>query len=35
MATHSRRGLNRLVFGSVAEEVLHAAQVPVLLVPAT
>jgi nucleotide-binding universal stress UspA family protein len=34
MATHSRRGLNRLVFGSVAEEVLHAAQVPVLLVPA-
>ncbi len=34
MATHSRRGLNRLVFGSVAEEVLHAAHVPVLLVPA-
>ncbi len=35
MATHSRHGLNRLVFGSVAEEVLHAAKVPVILVPAT
>jgi len=34
MATHSRRGINRLVFGSVAEEVLHTARVPVLLVPA-
>ena len=34
MATHSRHGLNRLVFGSVAEEVLHAAQIPVILVPA-
>lgn len=32
MATHSRRGLNRLVFGSVAEQVLHGATVPVLLV---
>jgi len=34
MATHSRRGLNRLMFGSVAEEVLHAAQIPVILIPA-
>ena len=33
MATHSRRGINRLVFGSVAEEVLHTACVPVLIVP--
>jgi nucleotide-binding universal stress UspA family protein len=34
MATHSRRGLNRIVFGSVAEEVVHTTSVPVLLVPA-
>ena len=32
MATRSRRGLNRLMFGSVAEEVLHRSQLPVLLV---
>jgi len=32
MATHSRRGINRLMFGSVAEAVLHQANVPVLLV---
>ncbi|HYM14387.1 MAG TPA: universal stress protein [Dehalococcoidia bacterium] len=34
MATHSRRGLGRLMFGSVAEAVLHEASVPVLLVRA-
>jgi nucleotide-binding universal stress UspA family protein len=34
MATHSRRGLNRIMFGSVAESVLHEASVPVLLVRA-
>jgi nucleotide-binding universal stress UspA family protein len=34
MATHSRRGINRLMFGSVAEEVLHSSSVPVLLVRA-
>ena len=34
MTTHSRRGLNRLMFGSVAEEVLHATKIPVILVPA-
>jgi len=34
MATQSRRGLNRLMFGSVAEAVLHQASVPVLLVRA-
>lgn len=34
MATHSRRGVNKLVFGSVAEQVLHGARVPVLLVKA-
>ena len=32
MSTHSRRGLNRLMFGSVAEEVLHRSNLPVLLV---
>ena len=32
MATRSRRGLNRLMFGSVTEEVLHRSQLPVLLV---
>jgi nucleotide-binding universal stress UspA family protein len=34
MATHSRRGLNRLMFGSVAEEVLHESSLPVLLIRA-
>lgn len=34
MTTHSRRGINRLMFGSVAEAVLHEAAVPVLLVRA-
>jgi nucleotide-binding universal stress UspA family protein len=29
---HNRRGLNRLLLGSVAEAVVRAAQVPVLLV---
>jgi nucleotide-binding universal stress UspA family protein len=32
MATHSRRGLNRLMFGSVAEAVLHESHLPILLV---
>jgi nucleotide-binding universal stress UspA family protein len=32
MTTHGRGGLNRLVFGSVAEAVLRAAPCPVLLV---
>ncbi len=32
MATHSRKGLNKLMFGSVAEEVLHQSSLPVLLV---
>jgi nucleotide-binding universal stress UspA family protein len=32
MATHSRRGINRLMFGSVAEAVLHRSNLPVLLV---
>lgn len=32
MATHGRSGLGRWVFGSVAERVLHATPVPLLLV---
>lgn len=32
MATHGRTGLSRFVFGSVAEKVLRASEVPVLLV---
>jgi nucleotide-binding universal stress UspA family protein len=32
MSTHGRAGLERAVFGSVAETVLHTAPVPVLLV---
>ncbi|MCC7449299.1 MAG: universal stress protein [Anaerolineae bacterium] len=32
MATHARTGLNRLLHGSVAENVLHHAACPVLLV---
>jgi nucleotide-binding universal stress UspA family protein len=32
MSTHSRRGLNRLMFGSVAEQVLHETNLPVILV---
>lgn len=34
MATRSRHGLNKLVFGSVAEAVLHQSTLPVLLVRA-
>lgn len=33
VATHGRRGIRRLVLGSVAERVSHLAHVPVLLVP--
>lgn len=32
MATHGRRGLDRLLFGSVAEKVVKTASVPVLTV---
>jgi nucleotide-binding universal stress UspA family protein len=34
MATHGRSGLGRLVFGSVADQVLRGASVPVLMVRA-
>ena len=35
MATHGRSGLGRLLYGSVADEVLRHAPVPALLVPPT
>jgi nucleotide-binding universal stress UspA family protein len=34
IATHSRRGLDRLMFGSVAERVVHGTSLPVLLISA-
>lgn len=34
MATHGRSGVGRMIYGSVADEVLRHAPVPVLLVPA-
>ncbi len=34
MSTHGRSGLDRWVFGSVAEKVIRAASCPVLLIPA-
>ena len=35
MSTHGRSGLNRWVYGSVADAVLRVAPIPVLLVPMT
>jgi nucleotide-binding universal stress UspA family protein len=35
MATHGRSGLGRLLFGSVANQVLRGASVPVFLIRAT
>lgn len=32
MTTHSRSGLNRLIFGSVAEHVSHHVSIPILMV---
>jgi nucleotide-binding universal stress UspA family protein len=34
MATHARRGIDRLMFGSVAEEIILKSLVPILLVRA-
>lgn len=33
MASHARRGLGRLLFGSVADEVIRRGRVPTLVVP--
>lgn len=35
MSTHGRTGVSRAMYGSVADQVLRTASVPVLLVPAT
>ena len=35
MSTHGRGGLGRWLFGSIADEILRQAEVPVLMVPAT
>ncbi|MBU2547736.1 MAG: universal stress protein [Proteobacteria bacterium] len=35
MGTHGRRGLEKIIFGSVAEEVVKKSPVPVLLIPPT
>ena len=35
IGTHGRRGLRRFVLGSVAESILRASDIPVLVVPAT
>jgi nucleotide-binding universal stress UspA family protein len=32
MGTHSRKGLDKVIFGSVAERVVKASPVPVLVV---
>ena len=34
MGTHGRRGLTRMMLGSVAERVLRIAPCPVLMIPA-
>lgn len=33
MGTHSRRGLEKMVMGSVAEKVLHHSSIPVFIIP--
>lgn len=33
MGTHSRRGLDKILMGSIAEKVLHQADVPLLIIP--
>ncbi len=33
MGTHGRRGIDKVLMGSVAEKVLHHSEVPVLIIP--
>lgn len=33
MGSHNRRGLDKLLLGSVAEKVLHLSSIPVLIIP--
>ena len=35
MSTHGRSGLGRMIYGSVADDVLRHAEIPILLVPPT
>lgn len=35
MSTHGRSGLGRMVYGSVADDILRHAEIPVLLIPPT
>jgi nucleotide-binding universal stress UspA family protein len=34
MGTHARKGLSKMILGSVAEKVLHHSKVPMLIIPA-
>ena len=34
LGTHSRKGLDRLLMGNLAEKILHTASIPVLAIPA-
>lgn len=33
MGTHSRRGLDKILMGSIAEKVLHRSQIPLFIIP--
>lgn len=33
MGTHSRRGLDKILMGSIAEKVLHHSDIPLLIIP--
>jgi len=33
MGTHSRRGLEKILMGSVAEKVLHHSLIPLFIIP--
>ena len=33
MGTHSRRGLDKILMGSVAEKVLHHSHIPLFIIP--
>ncbi|MEP7080857.1 MAG: universal stress protein, partial [Ginsengibacter sp.] len=35
MGTHSRRGIDKILMGSVAEKVLHHSTVPLFIIPKT
>ena len=33
MGTHSRKGLDKVLLGSIAEKVLHHANIPLFIIP--